>query len=1018
MRGSVKSWIVGMVLVILLEGISLSIGLNNKVEATQERIQIRQIAAGEGVAYALDTSHTLWTWGGTDRVTALRTPAEIEFFKGKEVIDVRSIHDDTIVLLEDGTVWILTYINGEKSEFEQLSALQNIKSISSGANEYYATDNSGQIWTWSNSIDGDTTPRVLVGMNGSEVKQIAGRYAVKKDGTVWYWIDDSKPPTQIDGLNETQKIAVGNYGMTIYAIGQGGQVWGWGKSKLGNIQVEGLNNKPVRIDGLDHVIDLAGGKSHFAVVKEDGSVWTWGANDVGQLGNATNVASAKPSLVKGLDKATAVNSGVYADYTLAILENGTLWSWGSNVSGQSGSTMRDNKIVIPVKVKLNLAAVNASEQFNASYVGAEGNQFGTVATDGNLNIVAVYERELTISNDGGVTWHQQAHSSIASAYNVRYVNDRFYLWTYNTNEPKFYWSIDGLQWTEGELPRIGERTLMLHQVQWVNGQYVIIAGFMGELYSYAFTSANGIDWQKTAQFTDTIKEITWNGIRYTAIADGYEYYGSAKNRNQFIVLPSDKRNVELIVYTADNLSSWTKQSGSKRTDVRYKMTVNGVPRITYNVTLDEVRQDGTVVLIDQYENELVSKDGITFKLNIRQDIFSKVDGRSKIFFIGNQYLIYSKYWRNEGKILVSKDKVHWTERSISNIPLGLDVVKTSKGLVGFSYDGQRAFSTDGLNWTITKAGYQSLHFGQVEKINGRYLAVGSEMGQSVSAVAMSKDGTTWSQVLRNNRLSNAGTRDDMQSVAWSGQGYTAVGGRFTWTSKDGLSWKKKDIGYKNLNLKRIVWTGKQFVVLGEPADRKDDNSALLTSKDGVTWKKSLDWKGTLTDIAVHGPLVIAVGSNNNQAVTLTSSDATNWKKQTFTLGKENKNWGIKKAILDDAESANGFTNVQWVKDKFVIMSDDIYTSMDGSKWTVVKGDYSEFIMDDPSVIGNGRLLWTGSKYIYYRNHTLASSSDLVNWIFYKQDLYNPELLKDMIWTGTDLLGVGESGLMIRISEKK
>lgn len=53
-------------------------------------------------------------------------------------------------------------------------------------------------------------------------------------------------------------------------------------------------NKPVQVSGLSNVATIAGGYKHTAVVTSDGTVWTWGANDYGQLGDGTNVSKDSP----------------------------------------------------------------------------------------------------------------------------------------------------------------------------------------------------------------------------------------------------------------------------------------------------------------------------------------------------------------------------------------------------------------------------------------------------------------------------------------------------------------------------------------------------------------------------------------------------------------------------------------------------------------------------------------------------------------------------------------------------
>lgn len=87
---------------------------------------------------------------------------------------------------------------------------------------------------------------------------------------------------------------------------------------------------------------------HAVVLKDDGSVWTWGRNVEGQLGDGTQVNRSNPVQVKGLKGVIAVAAG--AGYTMALKEDGTIWIWGLNVPEQLGDgTVVDKKEPMQVK---------------------------------------------------------------------------------------------------------------------------------------------------------------------------------------------------------------------------------------------------------------------------------------------------------------------------------------------------------------------------------------------------------------------------------------------------------------------------------------------------------------------------------------------------------------------------------------------------------------------------------------------------------------------------------------------
>lgn len=144
------------------------------------------------------------------------------------------------------------------------------------------------------------------------------------------------------------KLASGNN--HTLAVLENGTVMAWGDNKFGQLGIGTSGNtspSPTLIQGLTDVIDVAGGMGHSLALKKDGTVWTWGANHDGQLGNGTQTKmaadyvtvleehnSAVPVQVTGLDHVTAIAAGWSSSF--ALKDDGTVWSWGSNTAGTLG----------------------------------------------------------------------------------------------------------------------------------------------------------------------------------------------------------------------------------------------------------------------------------------------------------------------------------------------------------------------------------------------------------------------------------------------------------------------------------------------------------------------------------------------------------------------------------------------------------------------------------------------------------------------------------------------------------
>ena len=132
-------------------------------------------------------------------------------------------------------------------------------------------------------------------------------------------------------------------------VDEHGTLWTWGSNQEGQLGAEtqetGVDREgnQVAVSGtslavLEDVRSVAAGGDFTVALKTDGTLWAWGGNDYGQLGNGTVVSAAQP--VQVLDQVTAVSAGDY--HVVAIRADGTLWTWGDNLYGQLGDGTRDS----------------------------------------------------------------------------------------------------------------------------------------------------------------------------------------------------------------------------------------------------------------------------------------------------------------------------------------------------------------------------------------------------------------------------------------------------------------------------------------------------------------------------------------------------------------------------------------------------------------------------------------------------------------------------------------------------
>jgi RHS repeat-associated protein len=171
----------------------------------------------------------------------------------------------------------------------------------------------------------------------------------------------------VQNLTGVTAIAAG--GTSSYALKSDGTVWAWGddsRGQLGNGHADASTyNVPAQVTGLSGVIAISANRFCGYALKSDGTVWAWGGGYLGALGNGTTTDSYTPVQVSGLTNVTALAPTVSANYELAVRSDGTLWGWGDNTNGMLG-TGNTTGSSVPVQTKNLTGVVSAAAGSNSA----------------------------------------------------------------------------------------------------------------------------------------------------------------------------------------------------------------------------------------------------------------------------------------------------------------------------------------------------------------------------------------------------------------------------------------------------------------------------------------------------------------------------------------------------------------------------------------------------------------------------------------------------------------------------
>jgi alpha-tubulin suppressor-like RCC1 family protein len=388
------------------------------VEVHELGFAVAELAAtGAFTACALKKDGTLSCWGDGDNgqigdgLKSDRPTPAIVGALGAEAVAAAPSDLHTCALKKDGTVWCWG-INpngqlGDGTTVEHalpapIPALSDIDAVAVGENHSCAHQQGGTLWCWGRNDDGQlgtgeisrkTLPAGVPLSNvGGVVAGRAHTCARQNDGTAWCWgrNDDgelgdgtkaqSPSPVKVQLIEYVAGLTAGDgYGC---AVKTGASLWCWGRNDDGQLGIGTMmsSGSPVHVMSLDAtVLKVVAGGAHTCALKNDQTLWCWGANDYGQLGSGTNDPKNTPFKLTGVVATSVVDVAVGAWHTCARKGN-TLWCWGRNDAGQLGSATADPGSLLPVQVP----SFGTLKPTGGGTLAAGANHTCAVLTDGAL----------------------------------------------------------------------------------------------------------------------------------------------------------------------------------------------------------------------------------------------------------------------------------------------------------------------------------------------------------------------------------------------------------------------------------------------------------------------------------------------------------------------------------------------------------------------------------------------------------------------------------------------------------
>ncbi len=492
------------------------LGLNDRLRRTEPvkvegKTNILDMSGGKQNSILLNNDGQVYTvgansYGQIGDITTITRQEYVEVTRIPDAIDVTIGDTFALAIREDGTVWawgdynhgaagvtsktksIIPVMVGKDTSAvdgtEMVLQISEMKNVAIGTKEnfnvYYNDVKYASDYTYE-SIN----PEIA---KINEVGTVIG----VRIGTTWVRAIDKKTGevlTTIVRVIDNNRVAApqieGGNGFTV-ALKGNGTIWTWGYNPEGALGDGTYETAlvPRQVNVLQTYRSISAGENHAIALRSNGTVWSWGSNSNGQLGIESYKNSPKLVQVHNLENVKMISSG--AKHSVALNKNNVIYGWGSNAEGQLGLNNRNDVlnptiIAVPELQVISLAAGKSQ----TVYATIDGSVYGmgpflNGKLEGATNVIKVETNgsHIILLKDDATIWEYKngVLSQISGINNAVDISAQRYTMSYQDRDEKTYcWGSN----TDGKLGTndLEDREVPTHVAEYGTSTFRVGAGF-------------------------------------------------------------------------------------------------------------------------------------------------------------------------------------------------------------------------------------------------------------------------------------------------------------------------------------------------------------------------------------------------------------------------------------------------------------------------------------------------------------------------------------------------------------